>query len=274
MELRRFLVASMLVIACFTANNAYSTDLTFDGVFYEQDAYIKNPNCGQGNNFCVKEILVNGNKVNADLNTGLITVEMSKLGLKMGDSFKMVIRHTDECEPEIINPKSFKTTSTFELVNAEIIVTDESSELRFTTKEETSPQPFYVEHFRNNQWMKVGVVMGEGGKTEKTYSMPFSSLVGENKIRIYQKNENGIKEREKETTVKSPKLVDVKIEKIVLKGQKEIRFTGVTEYFVVGLKTGVTNLTGVAKKVDISSLQKGKYLVAYDNFSKKFKIKK
>lgn len=274
MNFRRFLVVFTLIIACFSASNAFASELTFEGVFYEQNAYIKNPLCGQENNFCVKEIIVNGTKVNADLNTGLITIEMSALGLKSGDSFKMVIRHTDECEPEIVNPMAFKTSPTFEFVSAEIVVADDKSELRFVIKEETAPLPFYVEHYRNNQWMKVGVVIGQGGKAEKTYTMPFSSLVGENKLRIYQKNENGIKTREKEFTVKSPKQADVKIEKIVLKGHKEIRFTGVTEYFVVDLKSGVTNLNGVAKKVDISSLQKGKYLVAYDNFSKKFKVKK
>ena len=134
--------------------------------------------------------------------------------------------------------------------------------------------PFYIDHFRANKWVRIGAVIGKGGAEEKTYTLPIASLPGENKIKIYQINEDDT-QRSQEVAVESPKKEVVELEKIVQKKKvKEIRFTGSTEYIIIDKAYGNTKMRGIGRNVDISPLQKAKYFVCYENKYKKFKKKK
>ena len=261
-----------VVIACLSINSVFSAEMEFGGMFFEQNMYIKNPSMESG--FCIKSISVNGKSANANLNTGLVVVRFSELGLKSGDLFNMVINYDENAKPVIINKGAFVTKSTFVLVSAKIEQEGNDSKLYFTIKDESSAMPFYIDHFRANKWVRIGAVIGKGGMEEKTYSLPIAGLPGENKIKIYQRNEDDT-QWSFDVTVESPKKEVVELEKIVQKKNvKEIRFTGVTEYIIVDKAYGNIKLRGIGNKADISSLPKGKYFVTYEEKFKKFKRKK
>lgn len=261
-----------VVIACLSISSVFSAEMEFGGMFFEQNMYIKNPSMESG--FCIKSILVNGKSVNANLNTGLVVVKFSELGLKSGDLFKMLINYDENAVPVIINKGAFVTKSTFVLVSAKIEQQGNDSKLYFTIKDESSAMPFYIDHFRANKWVRVGAVIGKGGMEEKTYELPIAGIPGENKFKIYQRNDDD-SQRSFDVTVESPKKELVELEKIVQnKKAKEIRFTGQTEYIIVDKAYGNTKMRGVGKTVDISSLPKGKYFVSYEEKFKKFKRKK
>lgn len=261
-----------VVIACLSFINVFSAEMEFSGMFFEQNMYIKNPSMESG--FGINGISVNGQTVNAKLNTGLVVVKLSECGLKSGDMFTMKISHDENAAPVIINKGAFVTKSTFVLVSAKIEMDGNNGKLYFTIKDESSAMPFYVDHLRANKWVRIGAVIGKGGKEEKTYELPIASFPGENKIKIYQRNEDDT-QREFETTVESPKKEIVELEKIVQKKTvKEIRFTGTTEYIIVDKAYGNAKMRGIDKKVDIAPLPKGKYFVSYEEKFKKFKRKK
>ncbi len=261
-----------IVIACLSFNSVFSAEIEFGGMFFEQNMYIKNPSMESG--FCIKSISVNGKAVNSNLNTGLVVVKFSELGLKSGDLFNMVINHDENAKPVIINKGAFVTKSTFVLVSAKIEQEGNEGKLYFTIKDESSAMPFYIDHLRANKWVRIGAVIGKGGMEEKTYTLPIASLPGENKIKIYQRNDDDT-QRSFEVAVESPKKEVVELEKIVQKKNvKEIRFTGVTEYIIVDKAYGNTKMRGIDKKADIAPLPKGKYFVSYEEKYKKFKRKK
>lgn len=260
-----------IVIACISFNSVFSADIVFDGMFFEQNMYIKNPSMESG--FCIKSISVNGKSVNTNLNTGLVVVKFSELGLKSGDLFNMVINYDEASKPVIINKNAFASKSTFTLVSAKIEIDGNDSKLCFTVKDESSPMPFYIDHFRANKWVRIGAVIGKGGKDEKTYELPVAGLPGENQFMIYQRNDDDT-QRSFDVTVESPKNEVVELEKIIQKkAVKEIRFTGATEYIIVDKAYGNTKMRGVDKKADISTLPKAKYFVSYEEKFKKFKKK-
>ena len=266
---RRFFA---LVIVCVSAYGVFAANLEFKGVYYEQDLYIKNPMLSSGHS--INGITVNGKQVNTNLNSGLVVVKFAENGLKSGDEFTLNISYSDGEQPIVINKKAFAPASTFVLVSAKIELEGNATNLYFTIKDESSSMPFYIDHFRANKWVRIGAVIGKGGMEEKTYMLPMSSLPGENKLKIYQINDDDT-QRSSEVTVVSPKKEIVELKKIVQKKNvKEIIFTGTTEYIIVDKKYGNTKLRGVGSTVDISSLPKGKYFVSYEEKYKKFKRKR
>ncbi len=268
MVVRFFKRFMTLVFVSVFALNLFSAEVEFGGTFYEQNAYIKNPTLGSG--FCINEVLINGNKANVEVNTGVVVVDFAANGLKFCDKFNMLVRYSGDSKPELINPKAFVASSTFDLVSAKIEPAGNAFNLVLSIKSEAAPLPFYVELYKSDKWVVCGVFQGKGGSAEKTYSIPFSGLVGENKIRVYQVDSDGMKEREKEVAVMSPKTSAVVVKKIV--SGKEILFSGVTEYKVVDA-SGNTKLHGMSDVVDISSLTKGMYFLVYEDVYKKFKTK-
>lgn len=268
--IRRFLT---LLIVCVSVSNLFSAELEFNGTYYVQNAYIKNPALQSG--FCIQGITLNGKKVDSNINTGLVVVDFSKNGLKSGDTFTMIIKYDESDIPVIINRKAFESASTFELVSAKIEIENGNTNLYFTIKDETSPMPFYIDHLRANKWVRIGAVIGKGGKEEKQYMLPMTSLPGENKFKIYQIN-NDDTQRCREISVESPKKEVVELKKIVQnKKVKEIRFTGTTEYIIVDKEFGNTKLRGTSNTIDISSLpRKKKYFISYEENFKTFKRKK
>ena len=262
-----------LLIVCVSTCNMFSAELEFSGIFYEQNVYIKNPATESG--FSIKGITINGKTTDANLNTGLVVIDFQKNGLKSGDQFTMIIRHDDTELPIIINRKAFASASTFELVSAKIEMENGNTNLYLTIKDETSPMPFYIDHLRANKWVRIGAVIGKGGKEEKKYMLPMTSLPGENKLKIYQINEDET-QRCREVTIDAPQKSAIELEKIVQnKKAKEIIFTGTTEYIIVDKEYGNTKLRGTSNKVDISPLpKKKKYFVSYEEKFKKFKRKR
>ena len=256
------------IIVGVSVVSMYAAEVEFSGTFYEQNAYIKNPTLNSG--FCISEVLVNGNKAKAELNTGVVVVDFAANGLKFCDKFNLTVKYAGDNKPELINPKAFISSSTFDLVSAKIEPSGDAYELVLSIKGEAAPLPFYIEHYRGDKWLASGVFQGKGGSAEKTYTIPFPGLVGENRIRVYQVDSDGMKEREKEVTVMSPKTSAVVVKKIA--SGKEIVFSGVTEYKVVD-DLGNTKLHGMSDVVNISSLPKGKYFIVYEDVYKKFKTK-
>ena len=94
----------VFVIFCLSVGNAFSASMEFGGVYYEQNAYIKNPSLSSG--FCIKGITLNGKKIDTNLNTGLVVVNFSANGLRSGDAFNVLIDY-DESDVPVITQKHF-----------------------------------------------------------------------------------------------------------------------------------------------------------------------
>ena len=262
----------VVVIACLSFSSLFSAELEFSGMFLEQNMYIKNPTMKSG--FCIKGISVNGISANTNINTGLVVVRFSELGLKSGDKFTMVINHDEAELPIILNKNAFTAKSTFTLVSAKMETEGKDSKLYLTIKDESSPMPFYIDHFRANKWVRLGAIIGKGGMDEKTYELPISNLSGENQLKIYQINDDETI-RSFDFTMETSDEEKIELEKIVQKKSvKEIRFTSSTEYMIVDKEYGNIKQRGINKDVDISKLPKAKYFVSYDDKFKKFKKKK
>ena len=65
---------SLIIVSVFVVN-LYSAEVEFSGTFYDQNAFVKNP--VSGSSFCISEILLNGKKVKAELNTGVVVVDFA-----------------------------------------------------------------------------------------------------------------------------------------------------------------------------------------------------
>jgi hypothetical protein len=239
----------------------YSGEIVIKGNYYGFNLYVNNPSVGNG--FCVTKVLVNDIETKDEIQSNAFEIDLSLLNLKTGDPVTVVIKHKDDCKPEIVNPKALQKSENVAFSFAKI---DKTGKLTWGITGEMPDDVFIVEQFRWNKWVKCAEVSTEDTTQKNTYAYEFVPHFGLNQFRIIRNDVNGNPVYSKVIKYTS-RTAEVNLESA--KVSDKLVFTAETQYEIFDMKGNFIS-EGFGKEVDVSDLEKGKYWVNFDNKSLNF----
>ncbi len=241
--------------------SAFAGEIELKGNYYGFNLNVLNPSSGNG--FCVTQVLVNNKPTNDEINSNAFEIDLSQLNLKIGDPVDVIIKHKDDCTPVVVNPKALQVNENFYFLSVKI---DKSGKLIWYAKGELTDDPFIVEQYRWNKWIKVGEVGSSDTVHKGQYEFEFNQNIGLNQLRVVRNdaNDNPVYTKAVKFTSKNPE--------ITLESSKvsdKLVFSAESQYEIFDLK-GNFITEGLAKEVDITDIEKGKYWLNFDNKSVNF----
>lgn len=240
---------------------SHSAEIVLKGNYYGFNLYVLNPSTANG--FCVTGVSVNNVATRDEIRSNSFEIDFSQLNLKTGDAVTVVIRHSDGCQPTVINPKALQKAESF---GFNFVKADKSGNLIWGTRGELSEDPFIIEQFRWNKWIQIGEVSVSDSAGKGQYSFDTNPHSGLNMFRILRNDQNGNPLYSK--TIKyTSKLPEISLESSRV--SDSLVFSAETLYEIFDLK-GQFLAGGFAAKVDVSDLEKGKYWLNFDNKSVNF----
>lgn len=253
-----FTLTTILLFAQLSWSN-----LSIEGTYQGRNLYVQNPETPDGFGFCATRVTVNDQILPVNINRLAFTVDFSQLDLAIGTPIFIVIYHSDDCKPKILNPEAITPSSTF--TTEEISVTADGT-ISWSTKNENGEIPFRIEQYRWNKWITVGEVNGKGTPELNEYSFQITPHSGKNKIRVVQIDHTGIKnkspEYEFESNAKEVFLISTKIDKSINFVDKGKTATP-TRYELFDAYGNIVK-KGYGNEVDCSTLKKGLYHLNFD----------
>tara|TARA_B100000683_G_C12468800_1_gene547032 strand:- start:871 stop:1656 length:786 start_codon:yes stop_codon:yes gene_type:complete len=253
----RLLTTSLLLLCLVIGLNA--KELIIDGTYQGENIYIQNPFSNKENGFCIKEVYVN-DKPFTEINSSAfeITLESHEIGKYV----KVSIIHSKSCKPRVLNKDALRSKSTFEIVSFK----SAENQLRFTTKNESNEEPFLVEQFKNNKWVEVTRMKGEGPEGFNNYISDVEHTSGLNKYRI--------KQRDLGNRFRYSKVLEYKSNRspITFYPKRVSNVIHLSEAcnFEVFDSFGALMAKGHGNKIDVSALEEGVYYLNIDNRTEKF----
>ena len=163
----RGLKSFILGITSLILLNLSAATITIDGTYQGENIYIQNPFNSSSNTFCISEVFINDQPYTE---TNSAAFEIPLATFKVGQFVEIRIEYKDNCKPRILNAEALRSKSTFEIVS--IKCTDD--QIKFTTKNESNEEPFIVEQFKNNKWVKVANLKGNGTDGYNNYNAPIN----------------------------------------------------------------------------------------------------
>lgn len=256
----------LVVVLLLSINYAFSQDaageLVIDGTYQGDYIYVQNPFNSGTNSFCISKVTVNDQPLASNILSSS-AFEIPLEGYNIGDYINIVITHGADCTPRVLNQEALRSKATFELVSIKI----EGNNLKWTTKNETTFEPFIVERFKNNKWVPIGKVVGKGPDGFNNYTFEVSHYSGPNRYRVKQRDEQPgrwkfampveyVSEREPITFY--PKRV-----------ADELFFSDKAEYEIYDSFGSIVK-KGLTDKVDCTELEPGIYFLNIDNRTERF----
>lgn len=257
----------ILFLVC--CSNIYlAAKLSLEGVYQGKNIFIQNPNDASGFGFCISKIYVNGDLMPISLNSSTLTINLKALRMSVGEPVFLVIHHSDDCTPKIINSEVLLPKSTFQLT---AISVNNSNDLTWSTTGESGKLNFLIEQYKWDKWVVVGEVMGQGTATLNTYSFKLFPHSGKNEVRVSQ-IDNTLNKRSSKAAIFTSSVPVVT--KTPTKVKDFIMFKAmnaeVETYFEVFDAYGNILKSGKASKVDCRKLLNGLYYLNFDNKTEKF----
>lgn len=248
----------LLIITIVSLQNSFSGNIELEGVFQGKNLYVMNPFSSSGVGFCVYEVTVNGQVTTDEINSSAFEIDLSIFQLSLGDKLNIIIKHKENCKPKVLNPEVLKPKSTYTVSSISV---EKDGTLNWTTTGEAGKLPFIVEQYRWNKWIKVTEVEGKGTPNSNNYSVKVSAHSGSNKFRIKQIDYSKTPRYSQEVPFRS---MQPPVTLTSKKVSTEILFSSETMYEVYDYYGNIV-LKGIGSKVDINSLEKGKYFLNFDN---------
>lgn len=247
---------------------SFAAKLSLEGVFQGKNVFIQNPSDASGFGFCISKIYVNGDLMPISLNSSNLIINLKALKLSVGEPIFLVIHHSDDCTPKIVNPEVLLPKSTFQLNS---IAVSNNTDLRWSTTGESGKLNFLIEQYKWDKWVIVGEVMGQGTATINSYSFKLFPHSGKNEVRVSQIDNTLKKRSSKSCSFNSNVPV---VAKTPTKVKDFITFRAnnseVETYFEVFDAYGNILKTGKSSKVDCRKLLNGLYYLNFDNKTEKF----
>lgn len=251
------LTATLLFVAIAPVS---AEELVLKGTYQGENIYVRNPFAPSGVGFCAYEVTVNGQITTDEINSSAFEIDLSVYGFNVGDEVVVAIKYKDDCQPMILNHYALqvKKAATFTGISVK------GGVLKFSTTGETGSISFYIEQFRWNKWVRVGEVKGKGKNQPNSYEVKVRTHSGANKFRVRQTDGKKISVYSKEA------LEIVTVPAVTYKASEtQITFSAETMYEIYDQFGGIV-FKGFGSTINISTLQKGKYYLNYDNSQSEF----
>lgn len=230
-----------------------------EGTYQGENLQIQNFTQQSEEKFCIKEISVNGLHLK-DFDKSNVEIDLS--GLKIGQYVEIVIEYKTGCKPLVLNPHVLKSKSTMSFIT----VRADNRFLKWTTNNETTQEPLFIENHRYNKWTVIGKIIGKGTEGYNNYTFPLRHFSGINKYRVKQKDiirDWAYSEaveffNDKKAVQFYPHRVD-----------KVLYFSEKTEYEIFN-KYGSLMKKGESSEVIVNELEADMYYLNIDNRTEKF----
>lgn len=245
----------LLIIVLPLASLAQNIEIK--GTYQGENLYVKNPFASSGVGFCVYEVTVNGMTTTDEINSSAFEIDLSVFGFRTGEQIIVTIKHKEGCTPTVLNTEVLSPRATFEIEEIAI----EGNNLVWTSRNESGPLPYSVEQFRWNKWITIGEVTGKGVPGAHRYSVPLRFHSGDNRFRIRQTDNQRKIKYSAEVSYKSS---NPPVTFSTAAGGGEIIFSQKTMYEVYD-NYGRIVFKGFGDRFKISSLNKGRYYLNFDN---------
>jgi hypothetical protein len=249
-------------------NPFYAAKLSLEGVYQGKNVFVQNPTDASGFGYCISKIYVNGDLMPISLNSPTLTINLKSLKMSIGEPVFLVIHHSDDCTPKIVNSEVLLPKSTFQLSS---IAVNNSSDLTWSTTGESGKLNFIIEQYKWDKWVVVGEVMGQGTATLNSYSFKLFPHSGKNEVRVSQ-IDNTLQKRSSKSTIFTSSVPAVSKSPTKVKDFITFRANNseVETYFEVFDAYGNILKSGKAPKVDCRKLLNGLYYLNFDNKTEKF----
>lgn len=250
-------VAALLLVAIAPVS---AEELVLKGTYQGENIYVRNPFAPSGVGFCAYEVTVNGQITTDEINSSAFEIDLSVYGFNVGDDVVVTIKYKDDCLPMILNNYALQVKRPADFGPISV----KNGVLKFSTTGETGSISFYIEQFRWNKWVRVGEVKGKGKNQPNSYEVKVRTHCGANKFRVRQTDGKKINKFSKEA------LEIVTVPAVTFKASDaQITFSAETMYEIYDQFGGIV-FKGFGSTINISSLQKGKYYLNYDNSQSEF----
>jgi hypothetical protein len=248
------LIIVFLMLIGFSAQ-LYSQEILIEGNYWEKNLYLYNPN--PINNSCIKSISVNNKIIDTVFNSNSVIISLKNLGFQYGDNLLLIIQHDENCEPIISNPDAVKASSELFLESFKYI--RRQGILQWEVAELDSGKVFEIEQYIWGKWNTALVLGISDTVTVSKFNPILTSRLNLFRIKQTDPSNNNV------TYTKSVKVRTGNRNIVIEKGRirDNLVFSDKTHYEIYTID-GQLLLSGIAKEVDISKLEKGDYWVNYD----------
>ncbi len=246
----------------------FAGTILIEGNYHGKNVYVQNPFASEGVGFCTFEVKVNGQTTTDEINSSAFEIDLSFFQLELGAPVEIRISHKDDCKPKVVNSEVLKAISTFEVASIGI---SKQGLLTITTTNETGKLPYTIEQFRWSKWVEVGEFEGKGNPEKNVYEIQLTTIhAGANRFRVKQKDHRSKPRYSFEAKTNSP-LPEITFQPG--NGKKvtdAINFSNATFYEVYNAYGNIV-AKGVAKRIDVSGMEKGTYYLNYGTQTGTFK---
>ncbi|PZX19234.1 hypothetical protein LX69_00901 [Breznakibacter xylanolyticus] len=253
--MKRLLIS--LMISLLISIPTEGADYIIKGYYQGESIFVKNPFAATGVGFCVYEVLVNGLTTTDEINSSAFEINLTRLGLSIGDDITVTIRYKSDCKPMVVNPQALIARASFNVKTMRL----NGNRLEWFTTNERGKLPYYIEQFMWNKWVRIGEVMGMGTPQSHSYATEVRFHSGLNRFRLRQTDEAGTIRYSQELSFFS----DVK--KVTFTPDRVddvINFSSSTLYEIYDAYGNIV-FKGYGTTVRVGGLKKGNYYLNYDN---------
>ncbi|MPM20386.1 hypothetical protein SDC9_66816 [bioreactor metagenome] len=240
--------------------------LTVNGFYFGKNLVVINPM--HGDRFTVESVEVNGNRTSDEINSSVFEIDFSALNLNQGDPVNVsIVYFIGPEKPVVYNPEALDAVSNFSFSSS--FLDKKTDKLGWTISGSPGNETFEIEQYRWEKWVRVGTVEAKDSTSLNAYSCKINPHSGKNLFRVKLVDPKG------NIAYSAPvKLLSKTAEVMLLKTtvDTEIEFSGETLYQIYDEK-GTKKLSGSGSKVDVTTLESGRYWVNYDNKTEQVKKK-
>lgn len=262
-----YIIFMLVVLNAFSLPDSLTYEsVTYRGVYQGKDLFIMNPMFGDGENYCVNKVTVNGAIYDDEMNSSAFKIALEHMGLDYGEAYEVILTHDGSCTPTLVNPEVLKPLSTFEITDISLGFNDQ---LTFSTTNESGILVFVIEEYRWGRWVEAGQVKGKGGPGDNTYTIRVYPFSGENRFRIYQMDHLYRKHYSDEFVIDyqgDPVEVLTNLRRV----RREIEFSKKTRYIIIN-EFGEEVMSGFDKVIDVRELDRGNYFLNYEDDYQRFR---
>lgn len=246
----------ILISLFYTFDISQDTSTTqLAGVYQGRTLFIQNSYDPVLKEFCVKEVMLNGQMLNLNYKSSAIKIDFKQIDVHSPVSIKIL--HKEACHPTIINPDAIFFHSVFSF--EEIQVSDSLISWKTVGEKEGGGQ-YAIEYIEGGLWTEQSTIVAQGKFEGATYTHSPKVSVGSNKFRIKYIYPSGdfLYSCEldlhfyPEPVTFQPKVTNSKI------------IFSRRAYFQIYDAGSTQVLDGTDAEVDVSRLPRGEYVIYFD----------
>ncbi|AZQ62799.1 hypothetical protein EI427_11310 [Flammeovirga pectinis] len=250
----------LLLSVSATKALAQDGEMVISGIYKGANLYVENPMLTDGS-FCVNKVIINHSEMQKLPKASAFEIDMEHL--KKGQEISVIIFHSNDCVPRILNPNAIRDKGHFQFV--ELDITEDG--LEWETSGEAEEGNFVIMRFEHNSWVEEVIVQGLGTNKLNKYNYKVLHHSGENKYKLkYLEVTGKIYNSSELMHTSSSEQVKFYPNRVT----KVLSFTRPVKYEILD-QYGKVVLNGNSIEVDCATLNGGKYyFVNYDNKTERF----